>query len=85
MMPLLAIIRIRHAHGGFTLWAPLVLLWLLVAVLGLVLSPLLALGAWVGRRNPAALASGFWALVFASKGTVVEVVSPAASVLVRLV
>ena len=85
MMPLLAIIRIRHPRCRFTLWAPVILLWLVVAVLGLILSPVLALGALAERRNPVALAAGFWGLVFALSGTVVEVDSPAASVLVRLI
>jgi hypothetical protein len=85
MMPLLAIIRIRHRHGGFSIWAPVILLWLLIAVLGVILSPLLAVCALAQRRNPVAVAATFWWLVFALKGTLVEVEAPASSVLVRLI
>lgn len=85
MMPLLAIIRVRHPGGGFSIWAPVILLWLLLATLGVILSPVLAAGALAQRRNPVTLAATFWRLVFALKGAVVEVEAPARSVLVRLI
>lgn len=85
MMPLLAIIRIRGPRGGFSIWAPVVLLWPLLAVLGLILSPILVLAALALGRNPATGGAAFWRLVFALKGTVVEVEAPASSVLVRLI
>lgn len=85
MMPLLAIIRIRSPQVGFSIWAPVFLLWLLVALAGLILSPVLVLGALAQGRNPVTAAAAFWRLVFALKGTVVEVEAPASSVLVRLI
>jgi len=85
MMPVLAIVRVRHPKGRFAIWAPVILLWLLVALVGFVLSPVLAAGALARRRNPLAMAGAFWRLVFALKGTVVEVDAPASSVLVRLI
>jgi hypothetical protein len=85
MMPVLAIVRIRHPRGGFAIWAPVILLWPLVAALGLVLSPVLTGIALAKGRNPVAIADGLRRLVFSLSGLVVEVESPAASVLVRLI
>ncbi len=85
MTPVLAIVRIRHRNGGFTLWAPVILLWLLMALLALILSPLLLVYGLARGRNPFGVAAGVCGLVFSLGGTVVDVESPTASVLVRLI
>ncbi len=85
MMPVLAIVRIRHPKGAFAIWAPVILLWPLLTAVGLLLSPVLTGVALAKGRNPVAIADGLRRLVFSLSGTVVEVDSPTASVLVRLI
>jgi hypothetical protein len=85
MIPVLAIVRIRDAKGGFSIWAPLFLLWPLMAVLALILAPFWSIYVLARGRNPAALAGGICGLIFSLRGARVEVESPAASVLVRVI
>ncbi len=85
MTPLLAVIRVHQAGRGFTLWAPVIVLWLLLALVALILSPLLLVYGLARGRNPIAVAAGVCGLVSSLGGTRVDVETPAASVTVRLV
>jgi hypothetical protein len=85
MMPVLAIVRVRHPKGRFAIWAPVILLWLLMGVLALILAPFWTVYVLARGRNPIALAGGVCRLVFSLRGAVVDIDSPAASVLVRLI
>ncbi len=85
MIPLLAIVRVRRPRGRFDLWAPVILLWLVGALVALILSPLLFVFCLARRVNPIAMAVTLVRLVCALKGVNVEVESPAASVQVRLI
>ena len=85
MIPVLAIVRVRQPKGGFAIWAPVVLLWPLAAIVALILSPFFAV-YWTARRvNPFAVAGAMSRLVFNLRGLNVEVESPSASVQVRLI
>jgi hypothetical protein len=85
VIPVLAIIRVRVPKGGFSLWAPVILLWLLGAVVALILSPLLFAFCLARRRNPFAVAAGVTGVVCSLRGVNVDVEAPAASVQVRLI
>jgi hypothetical protein len=85
MIPVLAIVRIRHPKGRFGVWAPLILLWPLLALLALILAPVWTLYVLARGRNPAVLAGGICGLIFSLRGACVEIESPAASVLVRVI
>ena len=85
MMPLLAIIRIRGPRGGFSIWAPVVLLWPLAAVVALILAPFWMIYVLARRRNPLKIAVGICGLIFSLSGARVEIDSPAASVFVRVI
>ncbi|HEX4197738.1 MAG TPA: hypothetical protein VHZ26_09865 [Caulobacteraceae bacterium] len=86
MIPVFAIVQIAPRRGRrIRLWLPLFLVWLLLAVLGLLLSPLILIGCLIARLNPFAV---IWSLarVFAAlAGVNIEISSPDASVLVRVV
>jgi hypothetical protein len=86
MIPLLAIVQIEPRNGHrIRLWLPLFLVWLLLVVLGLVLSPLILIACLIARLNPFQV---IWSLIrvfVAMAGTHIEVQSPDANVLVRVI
>ncbi len=84
MIPMLAVIRVRHRKGRFALWAPLFLIWLLLAPVAVILAPIAMAISLVRRRNPVRLAAAAVGVLGALTGLVIEVDSPAASVLVRI-
>lgn len=67
------------------LWLPLFLVWLLVAPIALVLSPLILLALMVCRLNPFTAVAALVGLVAAFSGTRVEVDTPGAKVNIRLI
>ena len=81
MIPLLAVIRVQRPQGGFSLWLPVFLLWLLLVIL----SPLLAVSFLARRVNPLVGLAGLGGLLAASSGFRLEVESPAASIQVRVI
>ena len=86
MIPLMARVVIDHGAGRpIRLWLPLFLVWLLLVVLGVILSPLILIACLIARMNPFttvwALIRVFWALA----GTHIEVQAPDAVVLVDVV
>ena len=85
MIPVLAIIRVRGPKGGLSFWAPVILVWLLGGLIGLILSPLLIVFCLARGRNPFAVAAGVAQLVCSLKGVNVEVEAPSASVQVRVI
>ena len=61
MIPLVAIVQVHPSHGRrIRLWLPLFLVWLLLVVLGLVLSPLILIACLIARLNPFA---AIWGLI----------------------
>jgi hypothetical protein len=86
MIPLIAVVRIEPRHGRrIRLWLPLFLVWLLLVVLGLVLSPLILLACLIARLNPFQAIWGLVGVFVAMAGTHIEVQSPEAVVLVRVI
>jgi hypothetical protein len=89
MIPMLMTIDIRHrrrreqAWRGLHLWLPLFLLWIVLAPLVLLLSPLLLLFVATGR-NPFIVVAALFNALAALAGTRVEVMSPRASVFIRV-
>jgi hypothetical protein len=86
MIPLIAIVQIEPRNGRrIRLWLPLFLVWLLLVVLGLLLSPLILIACLIARLNPF---RAIWRLVsvfVAMAGTHIEVQSPDANILVRVI
>ncbi len=86
MIPLIAIVQIKPRNGRrIRLWLPLFLVWLLLVVLGLLLSPLILIGCLIARLNPLQV---IWSLIrvfVAMAGTNIEVQSPEATILVRVI
>ncbi|QUD85992.1 hypothetical protein [Phenylobacterium montanum] len=86
MIPLLAVVHVRNGHGPMLrLWLPLILVWLLIAPLVILALPIAIFIALVLAINPFPLLGGLWSLLSAARGTCVDVKSPDASVLVRIV
>jgi hypothetical protein len=88
MIPLLAIVHVRHPDGAFRLWAPLFLIWPLLVLLAAVLSPILLLAALVSMAagfNAFRWAGALIAVICNLSGLQVQVQSPGARVLVQIV
>lgn len=84
MIPMIAVVRVRHARGSFRIWAPLFLLWLVLLPFILILAPFAALACVVMGLSPVRVFSAWFALLTGLSGLVVQVESPAAQVLVRI-
>ena len=86
MIPIFAQVEVRpENHRPIRLWLPLFLVWLLLIVLGVLLSPLIVIACLIVRMNPF---TTVWALIRvfgALAGTHIEVQAPDAVVLVRVV
>ncbi len=85
MIPMLAAIHVRHARGAIRLWAPLFLLWIVLIPIVLVLALPVAVVCLVTGVNPIRAAAAIGGVLFALAGTRVEVESPGAAVLIRIV
>ena len=84
MIPVIAIVRVRHPKGDFQLWAPLFLAWLLLAPLVVLLAPFAVL-VWAAMGvNPARATGTLAAALCGLSGLLVEVESPRAKVLVLI-
>ena len=87
MIPLVASIHIRDHDRNIRLWVPLFVIWLLLLPLALLALPLIVIAAAICAANGfdlfRAIGAGF-AVLAASRGTVVEVTSPDHIVCVRL-
>jgi hypothetical protein len=84
MIPLIAVISVRHAKGRVRLWAPLFLVWLLLLPLALVLSPIALAACALNRIDPIRACRAAALLLAGLSGLLIEVESPAARVLVRI-
>ena len=86
MIPLIATVHI-HAPGARTirLWLPLFLVWMLLVVLGLILSPLILIACLFCGLNPFKAVWRLVAVFVAMAGTHIEIRSPEALVLVRVI
>ena len=86
MIPLMAHVVVEPEHGRpIRLWLPLFLVWLLLVVLGLILSPLILLACLIARLNPFQAIWGLVSVFVAMAGTHIEVQSPDAMILVRVI
>ena len=86
MIPLIAIVQIEPRNGRrIRLWLPLFLVWLLLVVLGLLLSPLILIACLIVRLNPFLTVWGLIGVFVAMAGTHIEVRAPDATVLVRVI
>ena len=86
MIPLIAIVHVEPRRGPrIRLWLPLFLVWLLLVILGLLLSPLILIACLIARLNPF---TAIWSLIgvfVAMAGTDIEVVAPEATIIVRVI
>lgn len=74
MIPLIAIIRIRHNDkGGFSLWIPLVLVWLLLLPFAVLLFPFAVIFCLLKRINPLKAIAAFCGLLNGLTGTRIEI------------
>jgi hypothetical protein len=81
MMPFTAVISVPHKRSHtLRLKIPLFLLWLGLAPLGVLLSPLILIACLVCWVNPLRLFGALWDLLTALKDTNVEVAHRSASV-----
>jgi hypothetical protein len=83
MIPLIAIVRIRHdGKSGFSLWIPLVLIWLLLLPFALLLSPFALIYCVFKRINPFKAVAALFGLLNGLTGTRIEVENARSSVYV---
>jgi hypothetical protein len=86
MIPLMAQVVVAPGHGRpIRLWLPLFLVWLLLVVLGVLLSPLIIVACLIARMNPFTTVWRLCRVFAALAGTHIEVRSPEAVVLVRVI
>jgi hypothetical protein len=84
MIPLVAVVSVRHAKGRVRIWAPLFLAWIVLLPFAVILTPF-AFAAWLAAgRNPIRACGSALAVFTALSGLVIDVDSPAAKVLVRI-
>ena len=84
MIPMVAVVAVRHGRGRFKIWAPLFLIWLLLAPFALILAPFAAMACVVMGLNPFRVAGAWLAVLTGLSGLLVQVESPAAQVMVRV-
>jgi len=86
MIPLIAVVQVQPRNGRrIRLWLPLFLVWLLLVVLGLLLSPLILIACLIVRLNPFLTVWGLIGVFVSMAGTHIEVRAPDATVLVRVI
>jgi hypothetical protein len=86
VIPLMAQVVVVHDHGRpIRLWLPLFLVWLLLAVLAVLLSPLIIVACLIARMNPFTTVWRLCSVFAALAGTHIEVQAPDAMVLVRVI
>ena len=86
MIPLFMTVRVQ-ARGGpdFRLWLPLFLAWPLILPLMVLLTPFFAV-FWLARGvNPVTATTAVWVAMGSLSGLCVDVDSPTANVLVRII
>jgi hypothetical protein len=91
MIPMVAIVDIRHRseplgrlRRDLYLWLPLFLLWLLLLPFALLAAPFLLLALLILGRNPFAVFAALFDLLSAVTGTRIEITSPDARVFIRV-
>lgn len=82
MIPVFAVIRIRP---GFSLWIPLVLIYLLLLPLLLLVSPIALLACLFLLINPFHLVGIFWEILSAFRGTCIDVESGVHHIYIRII
>lgn len=84
-MPMFAIVSVRPRGGDpIRIWAPLFLLWIVGTPLLVLFLPFINLTMIAMRADPRAL-SALLRLAVASRGLVVDIQSPGANVLIRVI
>jgi hypothetical protein len=85
MMPMFATVRIRNETGrNFTLWLPLLLVWVVLAPFAVLILPLAAILLAAKRIDPAKAFTAIIVLLCSLSGMLIEVQSPKSSFLVRI-
>ncbi|HLK26372.1 MAG TPA: hypothetical protein VKT30_17075 [Caulobacteraceae bacterium] len=86
MIPLMAQVVVAPVNASpIRLWLPIFLVWLLLVVLGLILSPLIILACLIVGLNPFATVWRLMRVFAALAGTHIEVQAPDAVILVRVI
>ena len=86
MIPMLMIVHVSPRGGPrLRFWLPLFLLWLLLAPLAVLLSPIAAAVCLARGINPVTALAGACGVLGSATGLCVDVESPGASVLVRVI
>lgn len=86
MIPFFAVVSVRPQHGRpIRLWLPVFLVWLLLVVLGIILSPLIVIACLIARLNPFLTVWRLIGVFVAMAGTDIEVQAPDAHVVVRMI
>ena len=80
MIPLWATIQI----GKFRLWLPLLFIWILLAPVVLLLTPLVAIALLAVRVNPIKTFGMLWNILRATRGTLIEVIEARETVLIQI-
>ncbi|HLI68029.1 MAG TPA: hypothetical protein VKU90_16820 [Caulobacteraceae bacterium] len=84
MIPMLAQVRVKTPEHDIRLWLPLFLVWLLLLILAVLLSPIILIACLIARLNPFTTVWGVVGVIAALGGTHIEVKAPDANVLVRI-
>jgi hypothetical protein len=86
MIPCLAIVSVRRAQGRpIRLWAPVILIWLLLAPVAVIVAPFALIGAIVLRFNPVAAILAVGKVLWALGGVRVDIESPRTRVLISMI
>ena len=86
MIPFFAVVSVQPQHGRrIRLWLPLFLVWLLLLVLAIILSPLIVIACLIARLNPILTVWRLIGVFVAMAGTDIEVQAPDAHVVVRVI
>ena len=85
MIPLTATLRIDAAQNrGICLWIPLFLVWLLLAPLALLLSPLFCAACLLSRISLGNTLSAFWTTLCGLKGANLELETQNTAILIQI-
>jgi len=85
MIPLWLTIRITAKSGhSFRFWVPLLLIWLVLILLLVLLSPVIAILCLIQRLNPFPILIAMFSLLAAAAGTSVDIAAALASVQIRI-
>jgi hypothetical protein len=86
VIPCLAIVSVRSPQGRpIRLWAPVILIWVLLAPLAIVAAPFALIAAMVLRFNPFAAMCAIGEVLWALGGVRIDIESPRTRVLISMI